>query len=859
MSAAKIKNYNRNKYEKGVIFTLIFILISIVLFVYSLISSKDKIMHTIKEIGSSRINGFSTKINNVTHLYETFMNMGAYQYELIYYNNNDKAEFGSWFKKFALYGSNTFNVKSMQAYSVVYDNGTYDVLTNEDYDLSIFNKKYIENSMWYKNALKNKDKVVFSKVYRDLYDNKSTITISKSILNGNGVLAVDLDLLDIKNNWLPNEDNMDNSVYILLDNEGSYIACNKIKAKSDFDNATLGRYRSNVIPVLFEKISENKLEKGSFKTVLPDIGEFYIFYNKNEKTGFISIVALNVKEFYSKSSIWQLRYLIILLILAVASIIMYVEEHYLNKKITESNDVIDMLGNSYYAIYRVNINTEEYDIVRSSEYISQTIASSGKYSSLYNKLIEYMEELSADEFRKSFSIENIKKMAENYQLDYGIDLYRFLEDGYKWVNLRIIIDKSVSKDNILLCFKECEEERKRELAHIGLLEDAVSALKESAESKRILYSSVSHDMRTPLNGIIGIAELMGHYINDPEKLSDYLEKIKISGNQLITLIDNFLETAKSESKTLETNIETFSLNERIGEVVNIFTLIAQRDKKHFSAEIDIIHDHVRGDLNKLMHILNNILSNAFKYTGDNGNISLLVSEIYDNGTYFYVFSIKDNGIGMSKEFLRHLFTPFAREKRDSTRRITGTGLGLSIVQSQVRHMQGEITVDSVYEKGTEVKITLPFEIVEDLKNDCKDRIKNVDIIDLAGSTILVAEDNVVNMQIITELLALRKIKVIQAWNGDEAVNIFKNSKEYSIDAILMDILMPVLDGLEAAKLIRQMDRQDAKYVPIIALSANIFEEDIKESRAAGMDAHLAKPVNLDMLYGTLSEYIKKNK
>ena len=178
MSAAKIKNYNRNKYEKGVIFTLIFILISIVLFVYSLISSKDKIMHTIKEIGSSRINGFSTKINNVTHLYETFMNMGAYQYELIYYNNNDKAEFGSWFKKFALYGSNTFNVKSMQAYSVVYDNGTYDVLTNEDYDLSIFNKKYIENSMWYKNALKNKDKVVFSKVYRDLYDNKSTIKSS---------------------------------------------------------------------------------------------------------------------------------------------------------------------------------------------------------------------------------------------------------------------------------------------------------------------------------------------------------------------------------------------------------------------------------------------------------------------------------------------------------------------------------------------------------------------------------------------------------------------------------------------------------------------------------------------------------
>ena len=859
MSAAKIKNYNRNKYEKGVIFTLIFILISIVLFIYFLISSKDKIMHNIKEMGSSRINGFSTKIHYVVNLYEMFMNMGAYQYELVYNKYQDKVNFNSWFNQFALYGSNAINVKNIKSYSVINEGGKYSVFTNKDYDVNTFTDEYIENSLWFKGAVSNKNNVVFSKVYNDLFDNKSIITMSKSILNGKGVLAVDIDIADIKYNWLPNVDNMDNSVYILLDNKGAYIACNKIKAHNDFDNATLNKYKSSIIPYLYKQINQHKSNEGSFKINMHDLGEFYIFYNKNIKTGFISIVALNIEEFYSKSSIWQLRYLIILLILAVASIIMYAEEHYLNKKITESNDVIDMLGNSYYAIYRVNINTEEYNIVRSSEYISQTIASSGKYSYLYNKLIENMEESSAEEFRKSFSIENIRKLAENYQLDYGIDLHRLLEDGYRWVNLRIIIDKSVSNDNILLCFKECEEERKRELAHIGLLEDAVSALKESAESKRILYSSVSHDMRTPLNGIIGIAELMGHYINDPEKLSDYLEKIKISGNQLITLIDNFLETAKSESKTLETNIETFSLNERIGEVINIFTLIAQRDKKHFTSDINIKHDCVKGDLNKLMHILNNILSNAFKYTGENGKISLLVSEVYDNGTYFYVFSIKDNGIGMSKEFLRHLFTPFAREKRDSTRRITGTGLGLSIVQSQVRHMHGEITVDSVYEKGTEVKITLPFEIVEDLKNEEQEQ-KNVNnYIDLAGSTILVAEDNVVNMQIITELLALRKIKVLQAWNGDEAVNIFKTSKEYSIDAVLMDILMPVLDGLEAAKLIRQMDREDAKTIPIIALSANIFDEDMKESRAAGMDAHLAKPVNLDMLYGTLSEYIKKNK
>lgn len=858
MASAKIKTFKRKKYEKGVIFTLIFIFISIILFVYSLISSNYKVVNNIKEVGSSRINGFSTKIDNMVDLYEILMKTGIYQYELMYNKRFDKDEISEWFKSYTSYASSSLNMKNVQAYSVIKKSDEYAVYTGDDYDLSLFNKRYIENTPWYKKAVQNKGQVIFSDVYSDLFDNRSTITIASTVLNGKGVLAVDIDLDDISNNWLPNKDNLDNSIYILLDRSSNLIACNQIKDNIKMDIKVTENFRKNIIPFLFEQIENIGKNEGFFKADLYNYGEYYLFYKKNVKTGLISISALNSKEFYSKSSIWQLRYLIILLILAVASIIMYAEEHYLNKKINESNDVIDMLGNSYYAIYRVNIITEEYVIVRSSEYISNTVKSYGKYSVLFNHLVKNMDAPSVEEFRKNFSMENIRKMAENYQLDYGIDLYRLFEDGYKWVNLRIVIDKSVSDDNVLLCFKECEEERKRELAHIGLLEDAISALKESAESKRILYSSVSHDMRTPLNGIIGIAELMGHYINDPEKLADYLEKIKISGNQLITLIDNFLETAKSESKTLETNIETFSINERVGEVVNIFTLIAQRDRKYFTSEISVTHDHVKGDLNKLMHILNNILSNAFKYTGEAGSISLIVKETEHLRNHYYEFIVKDNGIGMSKEFLNHLFTPFAREKRDSTRRITGTGLGLSIVKSQIDHMKGEINVESEYEKGTTVTIKLPFEIINEPKKE-EAVCDIIETIDLTDATILVAEDNVVNMQIIVELLALRKICVLQAWNGDEAVNIFKQSEEYSIDAVLMDIQMPVMDGIEASKYIRKLDRADAKTVPIIALSANIFEEDVKESQNAGMDAHLSKPVNLDILYGTLSEFIKKSR
>ena len=260
-----------------------------------------------------------------------------------------------------------------------------------------------------------------------------------------------------------------------------------------------------------------------------------------------------------------------------------------------------------------------------------------------------------------------------------------------------------------------------------------------------------------------------------------------------------------------------------------------------------------------MHILSNILSNAFKYTKAEGLITLSVKEIKVPGISRYQFVITDNGIGMSEEFLKTIFIPFNRESRADTKDITGAGLGLSIVNSQVSHMGGTIDIKSQYEKGTTVTITLPFESVKKAakidKEEDKCDIKDME--NLSGINVLIAEDNIVNMQIITELLKLKHINVTQAFNGQEAVNIFKNSKEGDFDIIILDIQMPVMNGLETAKTIRQMDRKDAKLIPIIALSANVFEEDIAASLEAGMDAHMAKPIDLPALYKTFIELLKK--
>ncbi len=849
--------YYRKKYDKGVVFTLLFIVISLIVFIYSLIISNNKIIHSIQEVGSSRINSFSTKIENVVNLYTLLMEMGAYQYEILNMKNATPEEYDLWFKHFVKRASDTFNINIEKAYTIDFLKDSFKLMNSYEYNLNVYTKDYISNRPWFKSAINNEGEVIFSPVYIDAHDNKRTITIATTIFNGKGVLALDINVEDMQEYWIPAKDSMDKSAYVLLNQDGQYIFCNKVMDEA-FERENKNANRTDIIPFLYKQIQESNQNEGFFQTDIPNAGGHYVFYSKDKQSGFIAVTILNSKEFYSKSSIWQVRYLIILLILAIASIVIYAEEQYLNKKNNESNEVINMLGNSYYAIYRINLNTEEYTIVRCSPYIRRLIEETGSYKELYDIIAFSMDSISREEFCKGFSMENIKSLSVKDRLDYGIDLYRLLEDGYKWVNLRIIIDKTISEDNILLCFKECEEERKRELAHISVLEDALNALKESSESKRILYSSVSHDMRTPLNGIIGIAELMGNYINDPVKLADYLDKIKISGTQLITLIDNFLETAKLESKTLETNIETFSIETRVGEIINIFSIIAQRDNKLFTSSFNIKHDNVKGDLNKLMHILNNILSNAFKYTNEGGIINLTIQEQETAGLSYYKFIITDNGIGMKEEFLEQIFMPFTREKRESTRRITGTGLGLSIVHSQVQHMNGKINIESKYEEGTTVTIILPFEAS---KNDEKkeEYMEDVNVKEIAGVTVLVVEDNVVNMQIMTELLALRKVHVEQAWNGKEAVRMFKDSKVNHFDAILMDIQMPIMDGLEAAKKIRSLKRKDAHVIPIISLSANIFEEDIRAAKEAGMNEHLAKPVNLDLLYNTLSKYIKNRK
>ena len=367
----------------------------------------------------------------------------------------------------------------------------------------------------------------------------------------------------------------------------------------------------------------------------------------------------------------------------------------------------------------------------------------------------------------------------------------------------------------------------------------------------MFFSAMSHDMRAPLNGIIGMAEL---HSEDKNLVFDYIQKIKSSGKQLLTLINDILEMARLDNGRVEHLQENFDMLAAVREIGDMFSAQAELEQKYFAMELQLEPVHVSGDLQGLHQILNNVLSNAIKYTPAGGKISFMVrrEKDKDNRAYFS-FIVQDTGCGMSEKFLEKIYTPFERDSRFGVPKVTGTGLGMTIVKSLVERLDGTIHISSKVDEGTCVIISLPFLLApEQPKPQVKDAPK---LKDFAGCKVLVADDNDISMEIITELLTMNGLDVLPAANGREAVEQFAASPEGSVQMVLMDVQMPELDGCEAARQIRLLARADAASVPILALTGNSSSEDVEAAMQAGMNDYMVKPVKMKLLAKMMSEYI----
>ena len=818
----------------------------VVLIIWSIFLIREKLLKNANEMGMHLAESYAIEEENRLNVYSMLLSLGA-----CYINENIDGDLPldtsqKWMYQYTGYLSDLLGASIVDPYAVI--NGSIVAAVPlegvEDYEY--------RSTEWYQKALAADGEVIYTDAYKDAITGEPMVTLACALEGEGNVLAFDILLKNFHTH--ENRSSMpEQSSYFLFDSSGNLMY---FSSSMDVDIETGQAYLDSLI----DSVRTGEMEK--YDSTITDLGgkQRGVYYYE-ASNGWLSVITIPIDKILQDG--WD-RTIIILsvicgILLLIAGLIM-IKGHMSGKKIRHISDTLQLLGDSYYAIYRVNFRQGTYESIKSSDDITNILGASGDYEHLINTVKQVVDHNTYEDFEQSFSLENIRKLIASGTYNFGGDYKRKFRDEYKWVSIQIVYNKNMHLDEVIMCFRDINAQKHKELQQLILLENALSSAKKTVQQKNLFFSNASHDMRTPLNAIIGFAELAQKNTDSHLQMTDYLQKIEHSGRQLLTLVNDVLDMSRLEHEkgnTLE--YSPMDICKCVQDTASLFREQAAQEEKTLELCFDVQNPNVFCDPARLTQILNNLLSNAFKYSekGAHVKISLIERNVqYGHGKFQIIVS--DTGIGMSAEFLQHIFEPFARETRFTSGNITGTGLGMPIVKTLVQQMSGEITVRSELGTGTEFTITFPLQLAQELEKPAADSSVQPSY-SLDGKRILIAEDNELNMEIATEYLTMLGADVLPAWNGQEAVTIFQTQPEFSIDAILMDMQMPVMDGCEAAAAIRALPHKDAATIPIIAVTANVFAEDIARTTEAGMDAHIPKPIDIQQLLQVLNDCEHKKK
>ena len=413
---------------------------------------------------------------------------------------------------------------------------------------------------------------------------------------------------------------------------------------------------------------------------------------------------------------------------------------------------------------------------------------------------------------------------------------------------------------IATVFYLISSKKHRERQYEAELEKAAEQAKNANEAKTRFLFNMSHDIRTPMNAIVGFSGLLEKNLQNERKAKEYLEKIQSSSNLLLRIINQVLEMARIESGTAVLQLKAEDMDALFHRVNTVFEEDIRKKNLQYHADLDIRHHYVVCDQTKLQEIMLNIISNAIKYTPEGHSIYVEVHEaVSENPSKIrYIFSCEDTGIGMSEEYLPHIYEEFSREHSTTENKVPGTGLGLPIIKSMIELMGGSIQVESRQGIGTKFTVDLSFDMAsKEEVYGSRNAIKTSAIHTIKGKRILIAEDNELNAEIVKTVLEDVGALVTRVEDGQQAVELFKEKPAGTFDAILMDLMMPIMDGYTATREIRSLERSDSKTIPIIAMTANAFQEDAEKCIAVGMNAHLAKPLDIEKVMITICRLVKE--
>ncbi len=404
-----------------------------------------------------------------------------------------------------------------------------------------------------------------------------------------------------------------------------------------------------------------------------------------------------------------------------------------------------------------------------------------------------------------------------------------------------------------------EMQRYKEALYAEKIERAAKRAEEASEAKTRFLFNMSHDIRTPMNAIIGFSDLLEKHLDDKEKVHDYIKKIQLSGSFLLSLINYVLEMARIESGKATLRTEVGDAQELLGALNAVFEPAVEKKRLKYNCTLDVEHRFIICDVTKVREIVLNIISNSVKYTPEGGSVTVQIKEIpwEKEGWTAYRILVEDTGIGMGAEYLPHIFEEFTRERTSTESKVVGAGLGLPIVKALIDLMGGTIQVESERGKGSKFEVILPFEIAsEEEVKDSYVKKEEKPYNRSKEKRILLAEDNELNAEIAITILEENGFKVERAEDGCKCVELFSEKPTGYYSTILMDIQMPNMDGYTASRKIRGMEREDAKAIPIIALTANAFDEDRNKAFAAGMNGHIAKPIDVGRMVRTIGALVK---
>ena len=830
------KNGNSRSWSSWRILLILGLFVAVAAF--GMMVSQQLLLDNARAMGKNLVTSYSTDEDRNLNEYERMVALGMAYLNDMAAGNTSTAEIGRWTHDFFEKNSRQLNIDDAYVYAVVRGRLiTSDGLSDQD----------VHQASWYQQAIAAGGKVIFTDLYYSDIRGQEVLTISAADPDSDCAIAIDLPADHFQRNH-NKQDLPVGGAYYVCDNMGNLLYYN---VPFESTEEVLRGYTKD----LFDRVNRGELD-GKNNEIIGVQKVTRGLYYQHAENGWLCILTVpydTLLQGVQEILVWYGAGLVLFLIAAVA---MWLRDRRLSRTAQRNAETVQVLGNMYYALYRINVDTGTYEMTKSSDFARQALPSQqGDYNDLLKVIISSLGDWTEEDFVNNFSLENIRKLVKDQVRDFGGEFLRQYGDEQRWISVRLLTDPEQIPNEAVLCFRDVEAEKEQQQQQVRLLKGALAAAEQSERSQKQFFSVMSHDMRTPLNIIIGMTSLALQPDCDREKMEGYLNKIGAASQQLLALINDILEISRLEQGNVSMEIKPFDLCQVLETNVSPFQTQAKNQGKEFSLAIDVKDRMIKGDPARLGQVINNLVSNAMKFTREGDQVSVSLRQMDEGKRNNYLFVVEDTGTGMSEEFLPKLFDPYEREVRFGAREVMGTGLGMPIVKNLVTRMGGQIAVSSQLGKGTTFSVTIPFDVGE-MPLPVQEHPPR-ELAQLDGRQILLAEDNFLNMEIATELLKMRGAEVVPAEDGRKALEAFQNSPHFFFDAILMDMQMPEMDGCESTRAIRALDRPDARSTPIIALTANAFAEDITRTTQAGMDAHLAKPINIEQLCATLTKLMSQ--